>query len=320
MDTTPLSSTKALYALSRRVPDIKTLGPLLEQFSCWGDLTTAPAAELAWYFRDYKSVPTFEEACPDLPEFSPLTRVLDYYDEDYHPNLRTLPRPPAVIFQRGRTPSGFVLGIAGSYYPSDTGIMAARAAVEEAAELDLVVATVLGTGIGDTVIRECLKIGVSLIAVSPSFIDLDAADSGLIEEIAQNREAIFSVAGPGSLYQEAAKSDALTVCAAMSDLVFIPELGVHQQGGVQFASAAMELDRFMVVPVQPQEEELLHGAIGTAALSRAQSFDPMFFSAVSQRVKSRVQLGQSPADAVVSNQRELRDAFQAGVSRVAAMY
>lgn len=303
-----LTSEQALYALHMMLGEHSLVDSVVTRFSTWEELAGADTATRAFKLGPWAAKFHIPAMCPPLPSFGAGVSATTRYSRAYPQRLTDISDAPVLLYQRARFPDGPFVSIGGTFWPSRFGADVAQAAARAAVKAKRPVVAVLDGGSGELAIKAALDAGGKVLAVGYGDLSAPSQHTETVGRVLEQGGSIVSEWGVGEAWTEARAFAATRLVAALGTAVVLTELGTHPAGGAHFARASVSTGRFLIVPEPPPEELIGAAHTGLAVFGRARSFSPKVFGA-HPRMLSRVAAGYAAADAVVSTEEDLLEAF-----------
>lgn len=309
MGPEPLTSERSLHALHQLLGEHTLVDAIVTKYNSWEELAGSAASEKAFNIGPWAAQLKLPPTPPPLPDFGLGVEVSSRYTRAYPQRLTDLYDAPVLLYRRGRLPDGPYVAIGGSFHPDRFGVDVTVSAAQAAVELKKPIVAALDGGCGEIAINEVLANKGKVVAVQVGDLNAPTQYTETIGQILKYGGCIISEWGAEEAWSESRLFAALRIVAALGSAVVLTELGTHPAGGAHLAKATVSTGRFLVVPEPPREEFIGASQTGLAVFGRARSFSPRVFGS-HPRMSSRVSAGQPAADAVVSDQRQMVEAFK----------
>ncbi len=317
VDGTPLTSARALYALSTLLGDTSRVASVVAAFESWDDLVGATPYELMARLGPWAGSLHIPATCPLPPFPGKGVRVSGRFDHTYPPDLAAMPLSPPLLYQRGNLPAAPLVAVGGVHDPSVPAIERAKATGSICAEHGFGMAGLVDTGTGRAALEVAVDGGAPCIAVLGSGLGSPSAHDRLINRVLAAGGAAVSVRGPGSSWSERATIESSAVVAALSTVVVVPEFGTHLAGGIALVESALELGRPLVACLPgPAGVPIWASTLlvrGRRLLDSEGRIDLPPELQSNERALLRALIGDPIADVVVGSADELANAIAAAV-------
>jgi len=248
---------------------VRQIGPvgalkLATEFETWAELLDAdPAlrAELGG-----KAAAKLTSRSP-VPEPAPQNvDVISIFDQRFPAALKTLLKPPPVIWVRGALPERSGLAVAGTRKPSSYGTARAAGIGALAQEFGVVVVSGLALGIDCSAQEACVERGGRSVAVLGSGVDVPTprANARLCEQLLAAGGTVISEVAPGRPANKGSLLARNRLQVALSGAVLIVQSG-SEGGSLTTAGEAIVQDRPLYV-LKPDDAEAPSAWAGNADL------------------------------------------------------
>lgn len=295
--------------LTRFGQDWKLVTSLVERFTTWSDLLSAPRTDLAHLTGGQNAALMLPPSAPPLPPQRDGVRAISRWEQGWPSRLTDLLYPPPLIYTAGVLPPPPYVTVGGPANPTPSGLEVARAAGEVCARRGLRLVVVAGDRTGEAAAQAQIDAGAGPVVLATGGIEtLFTTSKRLLDQAVERGGAGLAVFGDDVWPSDASRRAAASVAATLGSAVVIAELGYHTDAGRDLAEAAIAAGRYLVVPNPEADERVPLTAIGGASLARARQFSETLFG-TSPRIERRLAAGQSPADAVVSGPGDLEVAL-----------
>lgn len=309
-----LQDVDALLALFQILGDHRLVHLITQRYEYWGDLAQSSSAERMYRIGAWAASLVLPPECPPCPDLGSGIFATTRYEAAYPARLTDLPDPPVCLFVRGQLPNVPMAAIGGSYYPSVGGLAIAAHAAKVAVSCRLPVVAAIDGGCGQRALEATVAYGGQAVAVVAADLALTAIHTRLAEQILERGGALVSEWGPGEGFSEQRLTEGTRLVAGLATAVVLAELGVYPTDGAALAKAAIVCSRFTVVPAPLPDALTALTATGARTLADPWSFSERIFG-VHERIRARISVGSSPADAVVTTDEELAKALRASCGR-----
>lgn len=310
----PLRHPQALRALTHLLGSPDVVSVLVSTYHTWDQLVGLSDAEKLSALGAPLAHTQFPPAPPVLAQLPDGVNVLSRFEPAYPQTLKVSVSPPQILFYQGEIfANENLVSVIGASHPSGAGVEVAKAVGVCSTVAKSVLVAPLATGCGLLALWAAAKTRGKAVVVLPHGFGVTSTHQLLIDTVLAAGGGVVSAYEPGVQTTAAREKEAACLAVQMSASVVFAEVGLHESAGAKAARAAVAEAKHLVVPAASSLSDngsfIPSTAFASLVFSSPREWSDQYFG-TNHRIRGRCINGLSPADAVISTQKDLLETLK----------